>query len=292
MGSALAVAQQYFDAWNRRDPAGVLATFAPGGAYSDPSVGEGLTGEAIAAMLNGLWQAFPDLHFDILGVAETGNGGVAGQWLMLGTNHGPIMGLPPTGRAISLPGADFIQVSGDKIQSVRGYFDTAIIPRQLGLKVQVGPERVGPFVFGAAAQVQTGKRNKPGAFSITALNIRSPEEQKAVSDYSRDIAVEMLGMRGFISFVGVTVGDQMLTISAWDSPEDPAQLMSGGTHGASVKEFFGADLSAGGAIGVWVPHHIGPMWVRCPQCGRMTDSTKANGVCRDGHPLPEPHPYW
>lgn len=71
-----------------------------------------------------------------------------------------------------------------------------------------------------------------------------------------------------------------------------ATIAPGGTHGASVNEFFGSNLGAGGAISVWIPHHIGPMWVRCPQCGRMTDSTKANGVCRDGHPLPEPPPYW
>ena len=40
------VAQQYFDAWNAHDPSAVIATFAPGGTYSDPTV-EGLSGEAM-----------------------------------------------------------------------------------------------------------------------------------------------------------------------------------------------------------------------------------------------------
>jgi hypothetical protein len=35
----LDVAQTYFDVWNQRDPAAIVATFAEGGTYSDPTVG-------------------------------------------------------------------------------------------------------------------------------------------------------------------------------------------------------------------------------------------------------------
>jgi len=34
----LDVAHTYFDAWNRRDPAAIVSTFAEGGTYSDPTV--------------------------------------------------------------------------------------------------------------------------------------------------------------------------------------------------------------------------------------------------------------
>jgi hypothetical protein len=37
--SALEVAQEYFNAWNRRDPAGIVATFMEGGTYNDPASG-------------------------------------------------------------------------------------------------------------------------------------------------------------------------------------------------------------------------------------------------------------
>ena len=46
---AMQVAQCYFDAWNRRDAEAIVATFGKGGTYGDPSAGEGLVGEAIAA---------------------------------------------------------------------------------------------------------------------------------------------------------------------------------------------------------------------------------------------------
>ena len=32
----LEVAQKYFDAWNRRDPSSIVATFLDGGTYNDP----------------------------------------------------------------------------------------------------------------------------------------------------------------------------------------------------------------------------------------------------------------
>ena len=31
--------QAYFDAWNRRGPAAIVATFVEGGTYSDPAAG-------------------------------------------------------------------------------------------------------------------------------------------------------------------------------------------------------------------------------------------------------------
>ena len=57
-----------------------------------------------------LWDAFPDLTFEIISKAHTGPESVAAQWLMRGTNTGSLQGLPPTGRSVEVPGADFIEV--------------------------------------------------------------------------------------------------------------------------------------------------------------------------------------
>jgi predicted ester cyclase len=59
---------------------------------------------------------------------------VAAQWMMRGTHTGSLFGGPPTGRKIALPGADFITVEGDRIRSVRGYFDRKDIADQLGFQ--------------------------------------------------------------------------------------------------------------------------------------------------------------
>lgn len=41
------IAQQYFDAWNRRDAAAIMAAFSEDGTYADPVSGA-LSGRAIS----------------------------------------------------------------------------------------------------------------------------------------------------------------------------------------------------------------------------------------------------
>jgi len=284
--------QQYFDAWNRRDAAAVLATFAAEGTYCDPTSGGRLRGEALAGYMNGLWAAFPDLSFEIVSAGAAGPDLVAAQWIMRGTNTGSMMGLPPTGKSVTVSGADFIRVAGGKIQTVDGYFDSRAVPEQLGLQVLVQPKELGPFAFGNATRGWGGKNVKPGAFSITVLEARSPAEVQTVEQQSAGIVEEMLAMNGFLGFVGVTVGPRMMTISAWENPKDPRQLLAGGRHAEAMKLFFGTEVAAGGFTSVWVPERINTRWVRCGACHRMADHERSAGVCSCGSRLPEPLPYW
>jgi steroid delta-isomerase-like uncharacterized protein len=216
--NALQVAQGYFDAWNRRDAGAIVASFANDGTYSDPSAGEKLRGDAIAAYAKSLWVAFPDLSFEVVSAAEAESGLVAVQWIMHGTNTGSMRGLPPTGGSVTLPGADFIQVEGDRLRSVRGYFDSRAVPDQLGLQVMVQPHSIGPFSFGTSVSVQSGRKVKPGAFSITNIEARSGDEVEGIRDFSRRTAVEMMRMDGFIGWVGMTIGHRMMTVTAWETP--------------------------------------------------------------------------
>jgi steroid delta-isomerase-like uncharacterized protein len=117
-----------FDAWNRHDAAAIVGAFAETGTYADPVTPGPLTGAAIGAYAQGLWEAFPNLSFDIVSVTENASGLVSAEWLMKGTNTGPFSGLPPTGVAVALPGADFIRVDAGKIQNVH-----AKLPAPLGI---------------------------------------------------------------------------------------------------------------------------------------------------------------
>ena len=291
MTDALSIAGKYIDAWNRHDGPGIIATFAEGGTYTDP-LAPGLSGEAIAAYARGLWEAFPDLSFELVGSTLAGNGLVATQWFMKGTNTGPFRGLPPTGRPVALPGADFIQVDGEGIRSVNGYFDAGEVPRQLGLQVTVQPHQAGPFRFGNAVAVQSGKHTRPGAFSITTVEARSDEEVGQIRNLSRQIALEALKLPGFIGWTGMTIGHRMMTVTAWEDAESPRALKRGGTHLEATKKFFGTELAAGGFTSVWVAERFNATLVRCTGCGRMTDYDKVNGQCGCGATLPEPPPYW
>lgn len=240
----------------------------------------------------GLWSAFPDLSFEIVSEGLAGENLVAAQWIMRGTNTGSMMGLPATGKSVTVSGADFIRVAGDKIQTVDGYFDTRAVPEQLGLQVLVQPKEIGPFAFGNATRASNAKNIQPGAFSITVLESRSSEETRVVEQQSSSIVGEMMSMNGFLAWVGVTVGSRMMTISAWESAKDPRQLLTGGSHADAMKRFFGMELTSGGFTSVWVPDRINTRWVRCVSCGRMSDHERSAGMCACGKKLPDPLAYW
>lgn len=289
--SAIEHAHRYFDAWNARDAAAIVAAFAPGGTYVDPTTPGPLLGDAIGAYASGLWSAFPDLHFELVSVAPAGDGQVAAQWIMRGTNHGSMNGLPPTGKSVELPGADFITGSEDGLHSVTGYFDSAALPRQLGLQVLVQPRQAGPFTFGTCSAVQSSRASMPGALSFTSLVTRDAQEATIVSDYSRRIAPEMLSMQGFISFLGIGVGNRMLTVTAWESPEDPKQLLRKGTHHDSIRHFYNEDNFAGGVTSVWQPLRIS-FNARCAACGKMHRTTQPLTHCACGAALELPAQTW
>ena len=102
--NAIEVAQHYIQAWDGRDANAIVALFAEGGTYSNPHAGQALTGEAIANYAKAVWAAFPDLTAELVSVREIGPGQVAYEWLLRGTNSGPLMdGSPATGRAFTLP---------------------------------------------------------------------------------------------------------------------------------------------------------------------------------------------
>lgn len=127
------VVREYFDAWNRHDPAGVAALFVEGGTYSDPSTNGELSGDAIASYVTGMITAFPNIHFEVESIVAAPDGRVAVQWLGRATNTGPFHGGPPTGRAVSLAGAEFLLVEGGKIRNAEGYYDRKSFLDQLGL---------------------------------------------------------------------------------------------------------------------------------------------------------------
>jgi steroid delta-isomerase-like uncharacterized protein len=131
--NALEVTQRSFDAWNRHDADAILALYAQGGTYSAPRAGQALTGQAIANYVKALSTAYPDFSIETISSGDTGGGLVATQWVFHGTHTGPYFdGSPPSGRTLTLPGASFTQVEGDKIRYERVYTDRQTVTEQLG----------------------------------------------------------------------------------------------------------------------------------------------------------------
>jgi steroid delta-isomerase-like uncharacterized protein len=290
-GPALAAAHRYFDAWNRRDPDAVAATFADGGTYTDPATGGDLVGPAIAAHAAALFAGFPDLSFEIVSDGATGPGTVAAEWLMRGTNTGSLRGAPPTGATVALPGADAIVVEDGLIRSVRGYFDRQTMLEQLGLKVVAQPAAAGPVSFGTSVHMQLDRPTPPRAVSLTWIDARSEEEAVEIQTAARRILPELRGVPGFLSALLARAGDRLFTVTAWEDAGAAAGLLRSPVHRSVMQRFFRSQLGAAAHTGVWVPERLNAVWVRCPRCGEMIDGNRAEGVCQCGTTLPRP-PAW
>jgi steroid delta-isomerase-like uncharacterized protein len=284
--------QRYFQAWNDRDPAAVAAAFAEGGTYTDPNVaGPPLSGQALASYAQGLFEGFPDLRFEVAELATLPDGVTVARWLMRGTNTGPLRGAPPSGKAVALPGVDLIATSEAGVRSVEGYFDRQTMAQQLGLQVLVQPHAAGPFRFGYAVRTDVGQATRPGAVSLTWIDTRSPAEAEEVRAISRPLVAELRKVPGFLSWMGVGIGNRLFTITAWESEQVARQVMRQRLHQGAVKRFFTQDWGVAVHTGMWSAHHLNPLWLRCPSCRKVTDAT-AGDTCDCGQQLPQSPQYW
>ena len=131
MSEKTKIVEEYFAAWDAHNTDAILATFASDGSYSDPVGGKNLSGQKYVDYVNSLFTAFPDLKLELISNKIASNGMVSAPWLLFGTHQGPVGELEPTGKAIILPGCDFIEVENGKIKQVLGYFDPEYLFAQL-----------------------------------------------------------------------------------------------------------------------------------------------------------------
>jgi steroid delta-isomerase-like uncharacterized protein len=83
-------------------------------------------------------QAFPDARGTITNKIVEGNKGAA-EIVWRGTNRGPLMGQPATGKAVTVRAVVCIETNGGKITRASHYIDIASMTAQLG--VQLGAQQ-------------------------------------------------------------------------------------------------------------------------------------------------------
>jgi len=97
---------------------------------ADPEPLEGR--EAIAGLMGALYGgSFTDTHVEYRTILADGNHVVL-EFVYNGTNTGDFMGLPPTGRRVSVPILGIYEVEGEYITFGRIYYDVGTMMRQLG----------------------------------------------------------------------------------------------------------------------------------------------------------------
>jgi steroid delta-isomerase-like uncharacterized protein len=251
---------RYFDAWNAHDGDAVVGSLTDGGTYEDPTTGGPLSGDALAANVDGLAGGFPDLHFEVRNVAPTSDTSAAAEWVMEGTNTGATPMGPATGGTIALPGADFLTYdpAADRISKVVGYFDTGLLLTQLGLQVHLSPQDMDPFLkFGLGIRVDTGRETIPGAFTVTWIEVE-PDDTPALNEATEKIVVDFLENPGYLGTCFAIVGKRNWTFSAWESVEVAEAAVGRGAHAQAMQlmRSGGIGKNARGLTSIWKPERL------------------------------------
>jgi steroid delta-isomerase-like uncharacterized protein len=133
-----AVVREHMESENRQDFEATLRTFAHP-RYELIATGEVHDGEeAVRGYYAASRAAFPDQRNEVH-VVHHADDAVLVEFDLLGTHRGPLLGVPPTGRAFRCRMIAVFEFAGDRIVCERVYFDAATILRQLGILPAAGP---------------------------------------------------------------------------------------------------------------------------------------------------------
>jgi steroid delta-isomerase-like uncharacterized protein/uncharacterized protein (TIGR02246 family) len=143
-----AFAREWIEAWNSHNVDRILTYYTDDALYEDvPSVENGwsvplrghqMIRESVAAG----FEQMSDLGFDLVSAFDAGDHKVV-EWIMTGTHYGD-----STGR-FSIRGVSVMRLEGDKIASVRDYYDAYLLLTQLGVVPPLDankPEPIEEFV--------------------------------------------------------------------------------------------------------------------------------------------------
>jgi steroid delta-isomerase-like uncharacterized protein len=129
------IVQHFYDAFGEGDLDAATSVFAEDVAIIDPGLGRV---QGIAAMrdyLGGLKVVVPDARAIVERTFEAGDTVIV-EGRFTGTNTGPRPGpggkLPPSGRPVDLPFADFSRLDRGRIVEYRTYYDQVALLTQLG----------------------------------------------------------------------------------------------------------------------------------------------------------------
>lgn len=129
----LATIEAHFRSEIDHDWDACLATFAGLPRYEIVPTGQVHEGDAaVLAYHRAQRTAFPDQRHEHVRVHVADDDTVITEFDLLGTNTGPFLGGPPTGKAFRVPTIAVFSFAGDRITNERVYLDLASLFRQIG----------------------------------------------------------------------------------------------------------------------------------------------------------------
>ena len=128
-----AVCRRALEAFNTGDEAIVEETTAEDFVNHDPAAPDEAHGVEGAKQFIATYRAaFPDLHIEMDDCFSDGDL-VGYRWTSTGTNDGELMGMPATGKHVSITGITIDRVQDGKIVESWSQWDNAGLIQQLGL---------------------------------------------------------------------------------------------------------------------------------------------------------------
>ena len=120
------------EVWNRGDLEAVDRYFADDYVDHAPLPGQAPGPEGYRAAVSAIREAFPDLHLTLEDIFGEGDK-VAFRYTMEGTHRGDFVGIPPTGKPVSVGGMIIARVAEGKAVERWANLDTLGLMQQLGV---------------------------------------------------------------------------------------------------------------------------------------------------------------
>ena len=136
--AATDIVREYIECWNRRDWDRYRAMIHPQYTYTGGDGQEQPGPDAGLAMARMFATAFPDGRINIKNLRADGDFVVA-EFVGTGTHQGDLMGIAPTGKKVSMPVCDIIELRDGKIYREREYMDMMHMMTQLGVAKAPAP---------------------------------------------------------------------------------------------------------------------------------------------------------
>ncbi len=124
-----ATAVRFMEAWDEKNVAVLDEMLAPSYIWHAPPMT--LDAAGYKMYVSGVLAGFPDLDFTLLQVVAEGDR-VGLYWTATGTHQGDFMGIPPTGRQITITGIDIHRLADGKVVETWEIYDG------LGMLIQLG----------------------------------------------------------------------------------------------------------------------------------------------------------
>ncbi|WP_157251749.1 ester cyclase [Nonomuraea typhae] len=252
------IAEEHLDAWRREDP----ETVASVSGYEDPGSGGVLCGPELAAYAAALMDSFKNLRFEVEAVTGDADA-VTVSWTLTADHRAAYLGMPATGGTARVTGTDLVTAGGH----VRRTFDRLALAEALGYAARFVPEADDVREFGTSARTSSGRTDRPGAFSLTWLEIRDAAEAADVDLLSVEIVKSLRASRGFLGVTTVDVGNRKYTLSAFDTPES-VRAVHARPHQRAMRRFFRSGLCTRVHTSIWLPAKSRE-YARCPGCASV-----------------------